>query len=96
MNQPQFHCTKCGLCCRLDLAPDLPPDWDRGDGFCKYLRQDMTCDIYETRPLVCRVDEHWDRDPDFVRDRTGVLTREQFHALLYEGCKRLQEDADGV
>jgi len=30
---------------------------DRGDGACIYLGQDNLCTIYETRPMLCNVEE---------------------------------------
>ena len=50
-----FQCDRCGECCRhLDLSP-LYAELDRGDGVCRYLDGNL-CSIYETRPVLCRVD----------------------------------------
>jgi len=32
----------------------MKPEWDRGDGACKYLENNV-CSIYEQRPEICRV-----------------------------------------
>lgn len=88
-----FRCTACGLCCRLDLSNDLPKSWDRGDGYCQHLQPDGRCGIYETRPLVCRVDDSWDQDRERVVAITGAQTRLEFHRLLYDGCAALQAEA---
>ncbi len=52
-----YPCTSCGSCCRRAyLIPDsgLPL---KADGSCANLGADNKCQIYETRPLLCRVDE---------------------------------------
>lgn len=55
-----FGCTKCGACCR---SVGKVPESIRGsviipdrNGACIHLKQDNTCDIYEIRPKICRVD----------------------------------------
>lgn len=88
-----FRCTSCGLCCRIELSDALPKEWDRGDGYCRHLQEDMRCGIYETRPLACRVDESWEKDRHEVFRQTGATTRVAFHALLYDGCAALQAEA---
>lgn len=52
-----FPCTSCGACCRrVHLIPDWPRKMLKSDGSCAHLTADNKCDIYETRPPVCRVD----------------------------------------
>jgi len=48
-----WECIKCGACCKL--AGLVLPDLDRGDGGCKHLLRDNTCEIYDNRPDICRV-----------------------------------------
>ena len=49
MNYP---CTQCGACCRRAyLVPELKT---KPNGHCVNLAEDNTCDIYETRPDICR------------------------------------------
>lgn len=49
-----FPCTACGACCVV--LPRTVPNWPlREDGACRYLNSDNRCDIYETRPDICRV-----------------------------------------
>jgi hypothetical protein len=64
--QIKFPCSRCGACCRLAF---LVPESVRGDvvipnekGVCIHLRKDNTCDIYESRPKMCKVDAM--RPPD--------------------------------
>ncbi len=53
--KPYFPCTKCGACCknvRLVL-----PNFATKDGSCKHLSKDNECQIYDKRPLLCRIKE---------------------------------------
>lgn len=56
-----FDCNRCGACCRLVGSAPETRELDRGDGACKHLVTEEggahACAIYETRPMVCRVDE---------------------------------------
>lgn len=51
-----FKCTKCGACCRNVANIPGMGEWALEDGRCRNLLEDNSCTIYETRPLVCRVD----------------------------------------
>jgi len=76
----EFPCNKCGLCCRLVRFID--PNWPtRPDGACVHLSVDNRCEIYTTRPRICRVDENLP---------PGV-TVERWYDLNSEVCKELQE-----
>lgn len=56
----KFLCSGCGACCFVAVKNKLMPD--RGDGWCIYLAQDnKTCTIYDTRPLLCRVDKTFEQ-----------------------------------
>lgn len=59
-------------------------DLDRGDGVCKFLSENL-CSIYENRPLLCRIDESFEK---FFSDK---MSREEFYTLNYQGCKALKE-----
>lgn len=52
-----FPCTQCGACCRSIAAVPELQGHDRGDGVCRHLTSDNRCAVYETRPMVCRVNE---------------------------------------
>lgn len=78
-----FQCNQCGECCRhVGLSP-LYQYLDRGDGVCKYLVGNL-CSIYESRPLVCRVDESYDA---FFQSR---MSKEEYYRLNYEACDKLK------
>ena len=81
-----FECDACGHCCRnLNNSP-IYSELDRGDGTCKYLIGDL-CSIYENRPLICRVDESYEK---FFKD---VMSLEEYYKLNCEACIRLKEEA---
>lgn len=78
-----FRCDQCGECCRhLALSP-LYRELDRGDGICKFLKGNL-CSIYESRPLICRVDESYDA---FFR---GKMSRAEYDRLNYEACEKMK------
>ena len=67
-----FPCDQCGACCRNLKLSELYRELDRGDGVCRYLDGNL-CSIYQTRPLLCRIDESYDR---FFKDS---MSREEFY-----------------
>lgn len=79
-----FPCDRCGNCCRnLDRSP-LYKELDRGDGVCRYLKENL-CSIYSKRPLLCRIDDCYDL---YFKD---TYTRDEFYRLNLEVCKELKE-----
>lgn len=79
-----FLCDQCGVCCRnLRLSP-LYAELDRGDGVCKYLSGNL-CSIYEFRPLLCRVDESYEK---FFKE---VMSLEDYYRLNQEACEMLKK-----
>ena len=78
-----FECSKCGACCRnLDKSP-LYRELDMGNGVCRYLNGNL-CGIYDNRPLLCRVDECYER---YFKD---IMDIDEYYRLNYEACKKLQ------
>ncbi|WP_159991818.1 YkgJ family cysteine cluster protein [Pelistega ratti] len=58
-NKP-FPCNACGKCCRNVHLSEQTKFLDRGDGICHYFNESTNlCNIYETRPLVCRVEQYY-------------------------------------
>ncbi len=78
-----FHCETCGACCKNVNRSELYADLDRGDGVCKYLKDNL-CSIYENRPLQCRVDAYFER---FLKQK---MNKEDYYRLNYEACRFLQ------
>ncbi|EGR0489765.1 YkgJ family cysteine cluster protein [Vibrio fluvialis] len=58
-----FPCDACGQCCRnVDLSEETR-FLDRGDGTCSNFNTSTNlCDIYDERPLVCRVEEYYNQN----------------------------------
>lgn len=79
-----FICDMCGNCCRNLKHSDLYQELDRGDGICKYLDGNK-CSIYADRPLLCRVDESYEKI------FKGKISRDEYYQLNYESCNRLKE-----
>lgn len=79
-----FKCDKCGACCRNLNQSEFYSDLDRGDGICKYLVGNL-CSIYESRPLLCRVDECYNKF--FI----NTMPRHEFYKLNYNVCNELKK-----
>ncbi len=79
-----FPCDQCGECCRNLHLSELYKDLDNGKGVCKYLSGNL-CGIYETRPLLCRIDESYEK---FF---SHIMTREEFYNANIEICKKLKK-----
>jgi uncharacterized protein len=79
----------CGACCRrVGAVPghDLPV---KPDGSCGHLRGSL-CDIYDTRPMICRVDETLDvLVVKYDVDRRGL------HNANVRMCNKFQVE-DGI
>ena len=81
-----FQCTKCGCCCRSLKGIELFQSLDRGDGVCKYFDEATNlCEIYENRPLLCRVDESY--SAFFVNS----MSRQDYEELNYKACAELKK-----
>ena len=82
----KFSCNGCGACCRrVYLIPDFPEPL-KEDGSCEHLQEDNSCGIYETRPLICKIDDFYDKH------LSGHLPREEFHRMNAELCKQYQDE----
>ena len=78
-----FHCDKCGECCRnLNLSPVYKELHD-GDGVCRYLKGNI-CSIYENRPIICRVDECYEK---YFREK---MSYDEYLSLNYKCCEELK------
>lgn len=79
-----FQCSQCGLCCKVVGSIPGFPEPVKEDGSCAHLNEDNTCSIYEKRPLICRIDDGY----DLLFSKR--MSREEWHALNYKGCRTLQ------
>lgn len=69
-----FPCIKCGLCCKnLDKSP-VYSYLNRGDGTCiNFDSATQLCSVYEVRPLICRVEEYYEKNLSAVMSRDGYI-----------------------
>lgn len=83
-----YPCKMCGRCCRqVHLVPEMY-EYNRGDGVCIYLQTNNKCQIYEKRPNLC--------NGKYVYEHSfSHMTVVEFHRLLGECCKKIQEDESG-
>ncbi len=81
-----FPCTSCGICCQnISLIEELK-DLDIGNGTCKHYNvHNLKCDIYETRPNICRVDKMFDLEYN------KYFSENEFYILNAKICNELQE-----
>jgi len=54
-----FPCVQCGLCCHKVNTVSALEEFDRGDGVCRHLKDNL-CDIYQHRPVICNVQTMYD------------------------------------
>lgn len=78
-----FKCNQCGECCRHLDRSGLYRELDRGDGVCRYLSGNL-CSIYENRPLLCRIDESYDKI------FSEIYTRDEYYRMNEQACKNIQ------
>ena len=79
-----IDCDKCSLCCRFfGKLPKMEP-FDRGDGVCIHLKNNI-CEIYEDRPTICNIKKIYQ---DIFKD---IITEEEYIRLSYKGCDTLKE-----
>ncbi|MCI1010475.1 YkgJ family cysteine cluster protein [Pseudomonas oryzihabitans] len=80
-----FVCTKCGLCCKnLDKATAYT-HLDRGDGTCvNFNSTSHNCRIYETRPLICRVDDFYEQN------LSANMSKSEYVAANMKACADAQ------
>ena len=76
-----FPCVQCGLCCHEAGKIPALAEFDRGDGVCRHLKDNL-CDIYEHRPLICNVQSMYDSyyctemdEKTFIRENLIVCMR---------------------
>ncbi|MBS9783563.1 MAG: YkgJ family cysteine cluster protein [Pasteurella sp.] len=81
-----FPCTACGQCCKNVHKSDEANYLNRGDGTCRYFDEDtLLCTIYENRPLVCRVEDYYNKYLTHLYDWDG------FVKMNLEVCEQLQK-----
>ena len=79
-----FPCTACGKCCRHVGMSEETSYLSRGDGVCRHFdEQTNLCMIYETRPLVCRVEDY------YHKHLFDVYTWDEFVRINLVVCEKL-------
>ncbi|MEW9124500.1 MAG: YkgJ family cysteine cluster protein [Thermotaleaceae bacterium] len=82
-----YTCKKCGSCCRSLFRNTLYADLDRGDGTCIHFQESNNlCTIYEERPMICRIDEMYER---FFKRR---FSKQEYYELNQNACKKLRSN----
>lgn len=80
-----FPCNSCGLCCKnIGHIVELEA-YNNGDGACKFLINNK-CSIYETRPLICRIDEMYEKTYH------KQFSKEEYYLINLKACKEMQID----
>lgn len=74
------------MCCQnISHIPELK-DFNLGNGICKYFDfQTKGCKIYEQRPLICKVDE------SFEKIYFKQFSQKEFYQLNAQVCNNMQE-----
>ncbi|WP_415667349.1 YkgJ family cysteine cluster protein [Zymomonas mobilis] len=85
MLEPEFPCSRCGACCRHVYRAEETRFLNRGDGICgHYDINSKLCSIYETRPLICRVQKQ------FYLNYKDQFTWNEFIELNQMACRILE------
>ena len=80
-----FKCDQCGKCCEKVGKSDIYSFLADASGKCKYLNGNK-CSIYDSRPLICRVDEMYEH---YYKDS---MTRDEFYELNHMLCNVLKNE----
>ncbi|SEP84070.1 YkgJ family cysteine cluster protein [Basfia succiniciproducens] len=86
-NNTKFPCNTCGQCCKNIRLSEQTAYLDRGDGICRHFDAlTHLCTIYETRPLVCRVEDY------YKQNLSHIYEWDEFIEINLAICEQLQED----
>lgn len=78
-----IDCSNCNAPCCHQMGKILP-EYDRGDGACKYL-DGTKCSIYNDRPLICNTVKLYYK---YFKDK---YTIEEWNELNKKACEVLRE-----
>ena len=79
-----FPCTQCGQCCKSISNIEALRDYDTGNGTCRHYNKEKGCDIYQTRPMVCRIDE------GYTTYFSKMISLENYYQENLKVCNQLQ------
>ncbi|EJL6725147.1 YkgJ family cysteine cluster protein [Vibrio alginolyticus] len=82
-----FPCDACGQCCRNVHLSNQTSYLDRGDGTCiNFNDSTKLCEIYESRPLICRVEEY------YTHNLSHIYKWEEFIEINAAICTQLKSE----
>lgn len=81
-----FPCDACGKCCQRVGDSELTAWLDRGDSVCRNFDEaTRLCRIYESRPLVCRVESFYEK---YLQDR---FSWDEFSKMNSDICRSFRD-----
>lgn len=78
-----ISCGSCNAYCCKQMGK-IVPEYDRGDGICKYL-EDNKCSIYDERPFICDTVRIYNK---YFKDK---YTIEQWNEINRKACEELRK-----
>ncbi len=89
MSKLSFPCTACGQCCKKVNLSEQTDYLNRGDGTCRHFSDSsLLCTIYEDRPLICRVEDYYEKHLSHLYEWDG------FVKMNLEVCEQLQNQKE--
>lgn len=86
MPKTLFPCTACGQCCKNVYLSEQTNYLNRGDGTCRHFDDEtLLCNIYEQRPLICRIEEYHEKYLSHLYEWDG------FVKMNLEVCEQLKD-----
>lgn len=74
------NCNKSVCCKSVGHIPELSST----NGVCDQLdTQTNRCKIYDSRPLICRVDDYWEANLQ------NIITKDEWYKANEDACKKL-------
>ena len=67
----------------VKLINEFPYELNK-DGSCSMLGEDGLCSVYDERPIICRVDDIYER---FY---AKIMSKEQFNTVTHQACDHLK------
>ncbi|EKB13683.1 TPA: YkgJ family cysteine cluster protein [Aeromonas veronii] len=81
-----FKCDGCGHCCENLQRNEVMQDMHSGDGICHFFNKvSRKCNIYENRPLVCRVDDY------FRLHMVGSMSKSEYYKANIHYCDLIKK-----
>ena len=87
ISKNSFPCTACGQCCKNVHLSEQTNYLNRGDGTCRHFDDEsLLCNIYEQRPLICRIEEYHEKYLSHLYEWDG------FVKMNLEVCEQLKSE----